>query len=80
LAVELAPIRVNTVCAGVIDTEMLDKVFGENRGAIVQSIAQKLPVRRIGKPEEVADAVMFLMSNGFATGTTLLLDGGDALV
>jgi NAD(P)-dependent dehydrogenase (short-subunit alcohol dehydrogenase family) len=80
LAIELSPLRVNTVCAGVIDTEMLDKVFGENRNAIVQSIAEKLPVRRIGKPEEVADAVVFLMSNGFATGTTLLLDGGDALV
>lgn len=80
LAVELSPIRVNTVCAGVIDTEMLDKVFGENRDAIVQSIAEKLPVKRIGKPEEVADAVIFLMSNGFATGATLLLDGGDALV
>jgi NAD(P)-dependent dehydrogenase (short-subunit alcohol dehydrogenase family) len=80
LAIELAPIRVNTVCAGVIDTEMLDKVFGENRDVIVRSIAEKLPVKRIGQPEEVADAVLFLMSNGFATGTTLLLDSGDALV
>lgn len=80
LAIELAPLRVNTVCAGVIETEMLDRVFGENRDAIVQSISEKLPVKRIGKPEEIADAVVFLMSNGFATGTTLLLDGGDALV
>ncbi len=80
LAVELSPIRVNTVCAGVIDTEMLDKVFGENRDAIVQSVAEKLPVKRIGKPEEIADAVVFLMTNGFATGATLLIDGGDALV
>lgn len=80
LAIELSPIRVNTVCAGVIDTEMLHKVFGENRDEIVQSIAEKLPVKRIGKSEEVADAVVFLMANGFATGTTLLLDGGDALV
>ncbi len=80
LAIELSPIRVNTVCAGVIDTEMLDKVFGENRDGVVQEIAQRLPVKRIGKPEEVADAVVFLMNNGFVTGTTLLLDGGDALV
>jgi NAD(P)-dependent dehydrogenase (short-subunit alcohol dehydrogenase family) len=74
LAVELSPIRVN------IDTEMLDKVFGEGKNEVVESIAEKLPVKRIGKPEEVADAVIFLMNNGFATGTTLLLDGGDALV
>jgi NAD(P)-dependent dehydrogenase (short-subunit alcohol dehydrogenase family) len=80
LAVELAPIRVNTVCAGVIDTEMLDKVFGEKRGEIVEAISNKLPVKRIGKPEEIADAVLFLMSNGFVTGATLLVDGGDALV
>jgi len=80
LAVELAPIRVNTVCAGVIDTAMLDKVFGEQREAIVTAIAHKLPVQRIGQPEEIADAVLFLMGNGFVTGTTLLVDGGDALI
>jgi len=80
LAVEVAPIRVNIVCAGVIDTEMLDKVFGEQRAEVVKTIAEKLPVRRIGKPEEIADAVLFLMGNGFITGATLLVDGGDALV
>ena len=80
LAVEVAPIRVNTVCAGVIDTGMLDKVFGEQRTEVVKTIAEKLPVRRIGKPEEIADAVLFLMGNGFITGATLLVDGGDALV
>lgn len=80
LAVELSPIRVNTVCAGVIDTDMLERVFGDSRDEVVQSIAEKLPVKRIGQPEEVADAVLFLMNNGFATGMTLLLDGGDALV
>lgn len=80
LAVELAPIRVNTLCAGVIDTPMLDRLFGDQRSQIVEAIAQKLPVQRIGTPEEIADAVLFLMSNGFITGTTLLLDSGDALV
>ena len=80
LAVELAPIRVNTVCAGVIDTEMLDKVFGEQREAVVKAVAEKLPVKRIGRAEEIADAVLFLMGNGFITGATLLVDGGDALV
>jgi NAD(P)-dependent dehydrogenase (short-subunit alcohol dehydrogenase family) len=80
LAVEIAPTRVNTVCAGVIDTEMLDMVFGAQRDEVVKAIAEKLPVKRIGKPEEIADAVLFLMSNGFITGATLLVDGGDALV
>lgn len=65
---------------GVVDTEMLDKVFGEQRQEVVKAVAEKLPVRRIGKPEEIADAVLFLMGNGFVTGATLLINGGDALV
>lgn len=60
--------------------EMLDRIFGEQRAEVVKAIAQKLPVKRIGKPEEIADAVLFLMGNGFITGATLLIDGGDALV
>jgi len=59
---------------------MLDKAFGEQRETIVTAIAHKLPVQRIGQPEEIADAVLFLMGNGFVTGTTLLVDGGDALI
>ncbi len=59
---------------------MLDKVFGEQRQEVVKAVAEKLPVRRIGKPEEIADAVLFLMGNGFVTGATLLINGGDALV
>ncbi len=80
LAVELAPIRFNTVCAGVIDTAMLDSVFGEKREEIVAEISKKLPVGRIGSASEIADAVLFLMGNSFVTGSTLLVDGGDALV
>ena len=80
LAVELAPVRVNTVCAGVIDTPMLERVFGEQKLQVVEQIAAKLPVRRIGYPQEIAEAVLFLMGNGFMTGSTLLVDGGDALV
>lgn len=64
----------------VIDTPMLDRVFGEQKLQVVETIAAKLPVERIGTPQEVADAVLFLMGNGFVTGTTLLIDGGDALV
>jgi len=45
---------------------------------VVEQIVAKLPVRRIGSPQELA--VLFLMDNGFMTGTTLLIDGGDALV
>lgn len=68
LAVELAPARVNTVCAGVIDTEMLDRVFGEKRAEVVAAVSEKLPVKRIGRPEDIADAVLFLMATGSSPG------------
>jgi NAD(P)-dependent dehydrogenase (short-subunit alcohol dehydrogenase family) len=78
LALDLAPIRVNAVAPGLIDTPLLD-AFGPQREALVARAA-KLPVGRIGRPEEVAEAVVFLMTNGFVTGTVLPIDGGGGLV
>lgn len=80
LAVNLAPIRVNTVCPGWVDTPLLDKLLGDKRIEIVADAAARLPVKRIGRPEEVADAVIFLMKNGFVTGVNLTIDGGDSLI
>jgi NAD(P)-dependent dehydrogenase (short-subunit alcohol dehydrogenase family) len=78
LALDLAPIRVNAVAPGLIDTPLWD-AFGSQREAILARAA-KLPVGRIGRPEEVAGAVMFLMSNGYVTGAVLPIDGGGGLV
>jgi NAD(P)-dependent dehydrogenase (short-subunit alcohol dehydrogenase family) len=78
LALDLAPIRVNAVAPGVIDTPLWDS-FGAQREAILARGAT-LPVGRIGRPEEVAAAVIFLMRNGFVTGAVLPIDGGGRLV
>ena len=78
LALDLAPTRVNAVAPGLIDTPLWD-AFGPQREAILARGAS-LPVGRIGRPEEVAEAVLFLMSNGFVTGTVLAIDGGGGLV
>jgi NAD(P)-dependent dehydrogenase (short-subunit alcohol dehydrogenase family) len=78
LALDLAPIRVNAVAPGLIDTPLWDS-FGAEREAILANGA-KLPVGRIGRPEEVAAAVIFLISNGFITGIVLPIDGGGGLV
>ena len=78
LALDLAPVRVNAVAPGLIDTPLWD-AFGPQRAAILSSGA-KLPVGRVGQPEEVAAAVIFLMSNGFVTGAVLPIDGGGGLV
>lgn len=80
LAVDLAPIRVNTIQPGFVDTPLLDGLLGARRNEVLTSVAARLPVRRIGRPEEVADAVLFLMKNGYVTGITLTIDGGGLLV
>lgn len=80
LAIDLAPIRVNAIRPGFVATPMLDGVLGEDKDAILSEVSKKLPVGRIGTPEELADAVLFLMKNGFVTGIALTVDGGGLLV
>ena len=79
LAAELGKdgVRVNAIGPGLIETPLWD-AFGPQREAILVRGAS-LPVGRIGRPEEVADAVLFLMGNGFVTGTVLAIDGGGGL-
>ncbi|MBV8774502.1 MAG: SDR family oxidoreductase [Deltaproteobacteria bacterium] len=78
LALDLAPIRVNAIQPGLIDTPFLD-TLGDRRSAFIAEYSKRLPVGRPGRPEEVADAVLFLMKNGFVTGITLTVDGGGVL-
>lgn len=81
LALELAPIRVNAVVPGVIDTPSWDSLVGEKaKPAMLSQIASSLPVRRVGTPDDVAQAVLFLMQCGFADGATVVVDGGHRLV
>ena len=80
LAVDLAPIRVNTIQPGFVDTPLLDEILGPQRNEILAAAAARLPVKRIGSADEVADAVLFLMKNGYVTGITLTIDGGGLLV
>lgn len=76
LAAELAPsgIRVNCVAPGVIDTDMLDEL----PEGIKDTLADETPLRRLGRPEDIAEAVSFLASEGagFITGQVLTSDGG----
>ena len=77
LAVELAPIRVNTISPGLIHTPVWESLIslGE-RDALFADTSARLPSGRIGRPEEIADAVLFLIRNAYTTGTTLFVDGG----
>jgi NAD(P)-dependent dehydrogenase (short-subunit alcohol dehydrogenase family) len=79
LAAELAPRRVNAVSPGVIDTEWWSWIPEEARAEAVRGAAAGTPVGRPGRPEEVADAIAFLIGNGFTTGVVLPVDGGARL-
>lgn len=76
LAVELKPLRVNVVAPGVIDTPWWDFLPGEQRQAVFAEYAGKTPVGRVGRAEDVAGAIAFLVTNGFMTGQVLTCDGG----
>lgn len=80
LAVELAPIRVNAVSPGWVDTPIWQAVAGERKTEVLAAMAARLPVGRVGRPEEIADAVAFLVGNGFTSGTVLHVEGGHRLV
>ncbi len=76
LAKELAPLRVNVVSPGMVDTPAYDWMAPEARNGMFAGAGAKLPVGRTGRPAEIAAAVLFLISNGFATGALLDIDGG----
>jgi len=80
LAIELAPLRVNAVSPGWVDTEIWETLVGADRARVQATQAARLPVKRIGRPEEIAEAFLFLLTNGFMTGTVLRIDGGHPLV
>ena len=75
LARELAPRRVNAVSPGVIVTEWWDSL-GDHRDETFQSFAERTPLGRNGRPEDVAAAILALIENQFITGVVLPVDGG----
>jgi NAD(P)-dependent dehydrogenase (short-subunit alcohol dehydrogenase family) len=79
LALELAPVRVNAVSPGLIATPLWSGMPNDKREAMFASVAQRLPARRVGQPEDIANAVMFLVTTPFATGSTVRVDGGGAI-
>jgi 3-oxoacyl-[acyl-carrier protein] reductase len=78
LALELAPygIRVNSVSPGIIDTPMVDPVRADKK--TLEGILMRVPMRRMGKPEEVSNLVLFLASDAssYMTGSNVVIDGG----
>ncbi|MFI5915886.1 SDR family oxidoreductase [Dactylosporangium sp. NPDC051541] len=79
LAAELAPVRVNAVSPGAIDTPWWSFLPEDQRTAQFTDLSAALPARRIGTPAEVAGAVAYLVGAEYVTGTILPVDGGGTV-
>jgi NAD(P)-dependent dehydrogenase (short-subunit alcohol dehydrogenase family) len=81
LALELAPIRVNAVSPGWVDTPVWDHLATPDvKHARMADLAARLPARRLGRPDDIANAVAFLIADDFVTGTVLHAEGAQILV
>jgi NAD(P)-dependent dehydrogenase (short-subunit alcohol dehydrogenase family) len=76
LALELAPVRVNAVSPGIVDTPIRAAMPEEARREMLARTAAALPVGRVGIGEDIARQIVSLMANGFATGSIVYIDGG----
>ncbi len=80
-AIEYAPLRINVVVPGIIDTPVWDLVLPpEAKAEHFRQVENQLPVGRVGHADDVASAVMFLMQNPFVNGATVEVDGGHHVI
>jgi NAD(P)-dependent dehydrogenase (short-subunit alcohol dehydrogenase family) len=79
LALELAPIRVNAISPGVIDTGAWDALGKQGKADYFADMRARNPARRIGTADDIANGVLFAMTSTFLTGVTLHIDGGEPL-
>ena len=81
LALELAPVRVNAISPGWVDTPVWDQLATpEAKQARLADMAARLPAKRIGRPSDIGNAIAFLIGDDFITGTVLHAEGAQLLV
>ncbi len=79
MAHELAPARVNVISPGIVNTSLWDKMDKEKRTDFFAAVAKSLPTQRIGQPEDLAQAAIMVLENGFISGSVLHVDGGGRI-
>ena len=80
LALELAPVRVNAIAAGFVDTPLSASLLGDQLEARRRELRETLPIGRVVGPEDVAALAVHLMTNTALTGATYDIDGGQQLL
>lgn len=79
LALELAPARVNAISPGLIKTPLWSQMDEDARQAMFAKVGANLPAGRVGMPEDIANAAIFLLTTSFATGSVVRVDGGGVI-
>jgi NAD(P)-dependent dehydrogenase (short-subunit alcohol dehydrogenase family) len=80
LALELAPVRVNLVRPGVVESPLWSAMDEKDRDGLYQAVAASAPVGHVGRVEEIARAFVYCMEQTYATGAIVPVDGGTVLV
>jgi NAD(P)-dependent dehydrogenase (short-subunit alcohol dehydrogenase family) len=80
LALELAPVRVNHIAAGFVDTPLSARLLGDDLEQRREQLRATLPIRRVVGPADVGALAVHLMTNTALTGATYDIDGGQQLV
>lgn len=80
LAIEIAPIRVNLIAAGFVDTPLSAELLGDQLETRRNQLRTSLPIRRVVKPADVAALAVHIMTNPVLTGATYDIDGGQQFV
>jgi len=80
LALELAPLRVNAIAPGYTRTPAFEGLLGDDPAARIEEMSANLPLKRVGRAEEVGQAVIALMTNEFINGEVLHVDGAGRFV
>jgi NAD(P)-dependent dehydrogenase (short-subunit alcohol dehydrogenase family) len=80
LALELGPrLRVNCLSPGFCDTERFDHMNADRKAAMLTNTADSLPLKRVGQPKDMGEAIYYLATSPFVTGVVLDVDGGHSI-
>lgn len=80
LALELSPLRVNAISPGTVVTPVWDEIPEKERVREFEEAAKRLPAKRVGQPEDIAQAVRYLIECPYATGSIVYVDGGALII
>lgn len=80
LALDFAPVRVNTISPGMVVTPLWDQFTDARKQEMFDKAKTTLPARRVGEPEDLGHAILFVMTNPYTTGTVVHVDGGSMLL